>query len=232
MSLGDQSVHGLLDGLTDGPHGNDDIFRIRRAYIVEGLVAAAGDLLDFFHIVVNDFRNLVVEFIGGLTHLEEDIRILRGSADDRMFRIQRPVPEFLYGIHIDELCQVIIVQHFDLLNLVGGTEAVEEMQERHPALDGGKMSDSAQVHDFLYRIGGQHGKTGLTGCHNVGVVSENIQRVGGKASGTDMHNARKQLACDLIHVRDHEQQSLRCSVGCGEGACGQGTVEGSGCACF
>ena len=33
---------------------------------------------------------------------------------------------------------------------MGGAEAVEEMQERHPALDGEQMGDGAEIHDLLH----------------------------------------------------------------------------------
>ena len=35
--------------------------------------------------------------------------------------------------------QVVVVPHGDLLDLVGGAEAVEEVEEGHAALDGGQV---------------------------------------------------------------------------------------------
>ncbi len=225
MALGDEGVHGFLDGFTDRAHGNDDVLGVRGAHIVEGLVAAAGEFFQLLHIMHNHFRDLIVEFVGGLSYLEENVRILGGTADHRVLRVQGPVAEFLHGIHVNELAQIVVVQHLDLLDLMRGTEAVEEMQERDAALDGCQMGDGCQIHDLLDGVGSQHGKAGLAGGHDVGVIAENVQRVGGKAAGTDVHNAGQQFPCDLVHVGNHEQQALGRGVGGGQGACGQGTVE-------
>ncbi len=64
---------------------------------------------------------------------------------------------------------------------MGGAEAVEEVQEGNAALNGGQMGHGAQVHDLLRVGGAQHGKAGLAAGHNVGVVAEDGQRVGGQA---------------------------------------------------
>ena len=87
------------------------------------------------------------------------------------------------------------------------------------------MGNGCQIHDLLHGVGCQHGKTGLTGGHDIGVITENIQCMGGKAAGADMHYAGQQLSCNLVHIGNHEQQTLGCGVGGGQGACGQGTVE-------
>lgn len=39
VALGDEGVHGFLDGFTDRAHGNDDVLGVRGAHIVEGLVS-------------------------------------------------------------------------------------------------------------------------------------------------------------------------------------------------
>jgi hypothetical protein len=41
--------------------------------------------------------------------------------------------------------------------------------------------DQGQVHGFLHRSGGDHGKPGLADAHDIAVIPENGQRVGGKA---------------------------------------------------
>ncbi len=43
-----------------------------------------------------------------------------------------------------------------------------------------------------------------------------------------MENAGELLACDLIHVGDHKEESLRSCIGSGEGTCLERTVD---CAC-
>ena len=77
--------------------------------------------------------------------LEEDVAVLVGTAHGRALRVQGVLAEGAHGIHVAHLGQILVVPHLDLLDLMGGAEAVEEMQERHPALDGGQMGDGAEI---------------------------------------------------------------------------------------
>ena len=43
-----------------------------------------------------------------------------------------------------------------------------------------------------------------------------------------MEHAREQLTGNLVHVGDHQQQTLRRGVGRGQGTCLQRTVNGTG----
>ena len=56
------------------------------------------------------------------------------------------------GVHVDHVLQVVVIPDCDLLDLVGGAEAVEEVEERNAALDGGEVRDRGEVHDLL-RVG-------------------------------------------------------------------------------
>ncbi len=109
-----------------------------------------------------------------------------------------------------------------------GAEAVEEVDERDAALDGGQVRHGGQIHDLL-RVGlGEHGEAGLAAGHNVGMVAENVQRVGGNRTRGNMEYARQQLASDLVHVRDHQEQALRSGVGGGQRAGCERAVHGAG----
>ena len=68
--------------------------------------------------------------------------------------------------------------------------------------------------------------------HDVGVVTEDRQRVGGDGPGGDVHRARRQLAGDLEHVRHHQQQTLGRRERRGEGALLHGPVQRPGGAGF
>ena len=87
---------------------------------------------------------------------------------------------------------------------MGGTETVEEVDEWNAALDSSQVSNSAQVHNFLWVCLSQHSKAGLTASINVGVVTEDVQRVGSYGSCRNVENGWQQLACDFVHVRDHK----------------------------
>ena len=149
-----------------------------------------------------------------------------------MFGVQGVLAERVDRIHVHELLHVVIVEAFDLLDLVRSSETVEVVQERHSALDGGQVGDSAHVHDFL-RVGGcQHRETGLAAGHDVGVVTEDGQAVDRQGTCGDVEHAGQQFACDLVHVGDHQKQTLGSGVGRGEGASLQGAVDRTGCAGF
>ena len=88
-------------------------------------------------------------------------------------------------------------------------EAVEEVQERHSPLDGRQVRHRGQVHDLLHVRLRQHRKARLAARHHVAVVAEDVQRVARQRTRRHVEHARQQLARDLVHVRDHQQQALR-----------------------
>ena len=116
---------------------------------------------------------------------------------------------------VEQAFEHLLVHQFDLLDLVGGAETVEEVQERNAGLDGDQVGDAGQVHHFLNGTGGQHGESGLAGGHDVLVVAEDGERLCGQCARRYVEHAREQLARNLVHVGDHQQQTLRCGEGRG-----------------
>ena len=62
------------------------------------------------------------------------------------------------------------------------------------------------------------------------MVAKDIQRMGRNTASGNMEYARKQLTGDLVHVWNHQEQTLRCRVGGCQCAGSQRTVYGAGCA--
>ena len=145
-----------------------------------------------------------------------------------MLGVHGVVAERLDGVHVEHVLEVAVVPLGDLLDLVGGAEAVEEVDERHATLDGGEVRHGREVHDLLHVALGEHGEAGLATGHDVGLVTEDVEGLRGHATSGDVEDARQVLASDLVHVRDHEQQALRRRVGRREGAGAQGAVDGAG----
>ena len=145
-----------------------------------------------------------------------------------MLGVQGVLAELVHGIHVAHVLQVLVVPDGDLLDLVAGTEAVEEVDEGHLALDGGQMGHGGQVHDLLHVALAQHGKAGLAAGHDVGVVAEDVQRLGGHGTGGHMEHGGQLLSRDLVHVGDHQQQALGGGVGGGQGAGAQRAVNRTG----
>ena len=213
-----QVVDDLLCAVADGAHGNDDVLGIGSTVVVEGLVVGADLLVDLVHVFYHDLGNRVIVGVACLSCLEEDIVVLGGTAGDRMLGVQRAAAEFLDRIPIEHVSQIGIIPFLDLLDLVRGAEAVEEVQEGHSALDGGQVSDGGEIHTFLRIVGAEHRVARLTAGVYVGVVAEDGKRVAGERTGGYMDHARQQLACHFVHIRDHQEQTLRCSVGGSQGA--------------
>ena len=211
-------IDNFLCYVADRAHRDDHAVSIRRAVVVEQLVVGAELGVNLAHVLLNDFRNRFVILVARLAVLEEYVAVLVRAAHHCMLRIEGTLTERFNSVHVAHFLQVLVVPNLDLLDLVGGTEAVKEVDERNAGLDGRQMRNRTQVHNFL-RVGlSQHGETGLAAGHNVGLIAEDVQRMGRYRTRRNMEYAGQQLACDLVHVRDHQQQALGRSVGRGERA--------------
>ena len=160
-------IDGLFNGVADRAHGDNDLFGVARAIIVEKLIFGAKLCIDRLHIRFGDAHNLIVINIGGFSGLEENIGILCGTALHRMLRIERTAAESIDRVVIEQLVKVFVIPNRDLLYFMRGAEAIEEMKERHAALDRRQMRHSAQIHNLLRIIRAKHGISGLTAGVNI-----------------------------------------------------------------
>ena len=225
---GGQVVDGLLSGFGGTAHQHHHTLCIRCTVVVEQLVLPTRQLADLGHVVlhrIGDGRHLLV---AGLAALEENVGVHGGAAGGGVLRVQRVAAERPQCIHIHQRAQPLVVQRLDLLDLVAGAEAVKEVQERHPTVDGAQMCHRAQIHDLLRGGGRQHGKPGAAHAHHVAVVAEDGQGVGGQGAGGNMEYARQHFTGDLIHIGDHQQQALGRGVCGGQRAGLQGAVHRTG----
>ena len=228
LTLCGEVVNDLFGDIADGAHGDDHAVGIGSAVVVEELVIGAELGIDLAHVLFNDAGDGLIILVGGLAVLEEDVTILVRAAHNGVLGVQGALTEGLDGIHVDHVGQVLVVPDLDLLQLMAGAEAVEEVQEGNSALDGGQVGNRGQVHDLLYAAFGQHRKAGLAAGHDVRVVTEDVQGVAGKGTGADVEDTGKQLAGDLVHIRDHQQQALGGRIGGGQGTGVQRAVHGTG----
>jgi len=97
---------------------------------------------------------------------------------------------------------------FSIVDLVRSTEAVKEMGDGYTRPECRSLGDKREIHHLLYGVGCEQRKTGLAHGHNIGMVAENGQGLRGDGTRRDMKNGTRQLAGNLVHIRNHQQQTL------------------------
>ena len=211
-ALCQQMIHRLISHLADRAHSHDDIGGIGRAVIIKRMILAACQLTDPAHIISHDSRQLLMIPVAGLLGLEENVGILRRALYSGVAGIQRTRTEGTQRLLIDHTSQIVIIPDLDLLLLMRGTEAVKEMQERQTALDSRQMCHGGQIHSLLHAGRTQHGKACLVTGHNVTVIAEDAESMTGDGARRNVHNAGQQLTRNSVHIGDHQQKTLRCSI--------------------
>ena len=140
FALGIQVVDDFLCHIANGAHGHDDPLGIGGAVVVEELVVGAQLGVDLVHVLLHHGGQRVVVLVAGLAVLEEDVAILVRAAHGGALRVQAVLTEGLHGVHVAHFLQVTVVPDGDLLDLMGGPEAVEEVNKGNAALNGGQVS--------------------------------------------------------------------------------------------
>ena len=125
-----------------------------------------------------------------------------------MVRVQRVLTELPDRFGISHVGKICVIPCLDLLDLVGCTEAVEEIDERKAALQRRKMGDRGQIHHFLDGGFAEHAAACLAARIDVGMIAEDAQRMAGDRTGGNIEHARKLLARHLVQIRDHQQKAL------------------------
>ena len=222
-----QLVHDLGRRAGARPHEDDDPVGIRCAVIVHERVATTGALPELVEDLLHDRRHGVVESVGRLARLEEDIRVLRTAPQHRPLRREAVRPVVEHVLVADEGAQVVVVEQGDLVDLMGGAEAVEEVQERNARAQRRRVRDEREVVRLLHARRAQERPPGAARRHHVGVVAEDRQGVSGQCPRSHVDDRRGQLAGDLVHVRQHEEQALRCGERRAERALLERTVQGT-----
>ena len=95
-----QLAHRFLNGLTNRAHRDHDAACVRCAHIVKRMIGSSCQLADFFHISGHNVRYRIIVQIRSFSALEENIRILRCTANDRMLRVQSSSSEFRNSLPI------------------------------------------------------------------------------------------------------------------------------------
>ena len=105
------------------------------------MVATPSLLGKAVHYVLNDLRASAIEGVRGLASLEEHIGILRRASQDGPVGRKGAFTMLPNEPFIHDGAKVFIEQRNDLVDFVGGAEAVEKVQERNPRFERRGMSD-------------------------------------------------------------------------------------------
>ena len=221
LSTGVQVVDYLFCNVTDGAHSHDYTVGIGSTIVVEQVIVCTQLGINLCHVLAYYFGQCVVNRVTSLTMLKEDISVFVRTAHCRMVGVQRVSTECLQSIHVHHVFKVCIVPSLNLLDFVGCAESVKKVQERNAAFQCCQVGNRSQVHDFLCIGFCQHSKTSLTTGVYVGMITENTQSLRGNGSGRDVEYTRQLLTGNLIHVRNHQQETLRCSKCGGHGTSSQ-----------
>ena len=135
FALGGQVVDGLADGFGHGTHGDDDAVGILCAIVREQAVLASRDFGNLVHVFLYDGGHCIIVRVARLAVCEERVGVLGHASCHGMFGREGAVAELGQCLLVYERSEVVVLQHLDFLNLVRGAETVEEVQERHAALD-------------------------------------------------------------------------------------------------
>ena len=216
FALCGQIVNNFFQSFTSGTHSNNNAFCIGSTVVVEQLVVAAGQLVDFVHVFFYNTGQCIICAVASFAVLEESVTVLNGGTDGGMFGGQSVISELLNSFPVQQLAQVFVVQNFDLLQLVRSAEAIKEVLEGDGALDCSQVRNRCQVHTFLNGSGSHLCPAGLTAAHYVGMVTEDGDGVGTDGTCGNVHNTGQHGTCHTIHRRNHQQQTLRCGVGRGQ----------------
>ena len=230
LTLSVQVIDDFVCNVTDRTHSDHDAVCVGSAVVVEQVVVGSQLLVDLSHVLLDDCGQSVVDRVAGLTMLEEHVAVLVGTAHLGVLGVQSLLAELLHSLHVAHFLQIGVIPLLDLLVLVRSTEAIEEVQEGNLALDCCQVGNRGQVHDFLHAALDQHCEAGLAACHDVAVITEDVQGLGSNGTCRNIEHAGQLLSSDLVHVGDHQQQALRSGEGGGNSTCTQRAVNCAGCA--
>ena len=148
--------------------------------------------------------------------LEEHVGVLGHTAGHGSVGTEGSGAEFLQRFAVQEGCEVFLRKSLDFLDFMRGAETVEEIDERHTAPDCRKMSYSSKIHHLLHAAFAEHGETGLAGAHHILMVPENTESMGSECTRRHMEHTGKEFAGNLVHIRNHQQETLRRCICRGE----------------
>ena len=227
LAVGVQVVDSLASCICSAAHEDDHAVSILCSVVREEVILATSNLRDLAEVLLNCFGNAVVVRIASFAMREEGLGILCSTASDGTLWTHSTVAETLDVLFLHEWTDVLLVHKFNLVILVRCAEAVEEVDERHHRLERCKVSYSGKIHYFLNGTFAKHSETSLAASHYVLMVAEDTQRVRSQRTSGNVEHTGNQLACNLVHIGNHQEQTLGSRECCSESTSLQGAMNGT-----
>ncbi len=193
---------------TPRAHEHEDALGVRIAEVVEETVRAPCDDGKSRHGLRDDGGHLRIERRHRLAGLKEDVRVLRGASHERAIGRERTCAVSEDELVVDERAEIIVREHRDLVDLVRGAKAVEEMDDWNAGPKCRGMCDRREVVGFLDRVAREEGKARGAHGHDVGVIAEDTERLRRERPRRDVDHGGSELARDLVHVGNHQEEAL------------------------
>ena len=141
-----------MHGFGAGAHDHDHPFRLGIARVFEQSIAPPGQCGELCHHPLDDARTGVVERVGCLARLKENVGVLCRAAQHGPIGSESTLAMRLNGRLEMKLRRSSSLSSSIFADLVRGPEAVEEMQERNARFQRGSMSNRRQIVRLLNRV--------------------------------------------------------------------------------
>ena len=194
-----QVFHGLVRDFGARAHDDDHALGIRRAHVVEQVVLAADELGELVHRVLHDGG---AGEVVGVARLRGPGSRRPGSGRCRAARDGRGTGRGRGGPATRSSSIMARMSSSVSCSTLATSWEVRKPSKkcRNGTRDSrrGRLGDQGHVHDFLDGVGGRAWpKPGRAGGHDVAVVAEDGEGVGGHGAGGDVEDRGGQLAGDL-----------------------------------
>ena len=145
-----------------------------------------------------------------------------------MHRTQRSATEFLDLVKGQQIVELIITDQGNLVDFVGGTKAIKEMEKGHTRLQRGHLANDSHIMSFLNTKGAEHGEAATSNHHRVRVVSIDGEGFASEGTRGDMDHSGEQFSGDLVKVWNVEQETLGTRKSSGQRPGDEGSMPSTG----
>jgi hypothetical protein len=166
-TLSIEVVYGLSSSDAAGTHEDNSFSRVWGTIVLKDFIVAACDLFAGLESLDEVVFNLVVVSIVSLRSLEPYWWSLAGTDSLWVLWVHGLVTEGLDLSMWNEWLNPVIVEHFNLLDGVRGSESVECVDDWVLTLDGSEVGNNSEIHCFLHVWGDDDSYSCLTNGHDV-----------------------------------------------------------------